>query len=83
MRYDNDRDRNAHGYDAGAIVDGTVVYDDERKEFVLVDDEGVAFSSQEVLKTLVGKQVRLTCVSFEAIENLEKLVALSESKGQS
>lgn len=79
MRYDNERDRNAHGYDAGAIVDGTVVYDEDRKEYVLVDEDGTAFSSQEVLKTLLGKQVRLTCVSFEAIESLEKLVALQDT----
>lgn len=77
MRYDNYRDRHAHGYDAGAIVDGNVVLDEERGEYVLVDDEGVAFSIQEMLKTLAGKQVRITCVSFEAIENMQRLVSSS------
>ena len=75
MKYDNDRDRAQYGYDAGNIIDGDVVLDPERNEHVIVDDEGVAFSVQDLLKSLVGKKIRLTCISFEAIENIEKMMA--------
>lgn len=75
MKYDNDRDRTQYGYDAGNIIDGDVTLDAERQEYVLVDDEGVAFSVQDLLKSLIGKKVRMTCISFEAIENIEKLMA--------
>lgn len=73
-KYDNERDRNIYGYDAGTIVDGSVVYDGEKKEFILVDEDGLAFSSQQLLSSLVGKRVRFTCVSFESMEVLEKLM---------
>ena len=74
MEYDNSRDRKKYGYDAGNIVDGVVTADPSTGELVLVDEDGVAFSSQCVLKELVGKKVRVTVVSFESIEELEKLL---------
>ncbi len=82
MDYDNDRDRLTHGYDAGVIVDGEVVHDPDTGEYVLLDEDGRAFSSQQLLKLLSGKRVRLTCISFEAMESLEKLVHQSQSGPQ-
>ncbi len=79
MKYDSERERHQYGYDAGNIIDGDVVYDEERKEYVVVDDDGLAFSTQDLLKTLVGKKVRLTCISFEAIEDLEKMLIASQN----
>ena len=73
--FDNDRDRFAHGYDAGTIVDGEVRQDPNTGEYVLVDEDGVAFSPQALLKSLAGKRVRFTCISFEAMENIEKIMA--------
>lgn len=82
MEYDNVRDRNLYGYDAGNIVDGEVILDAMTGEYVILDDDGKAFSTQALLKSLVGKKVRLTCISFEAIETLEKIIAQAGSHGQ-
>lgn len=81
LKYDNERDRNAHGYDAGNIVDGTVTLDPEKGEYVLLDDDGVAFSTQSFLAGQVGKKVRLTCISFEAMETIEKMIEASKAPG--
>jgi hypothetical protein len=78
MDYDNARDRNLYGYDAGNIIDGEVVLDGATGEYVVVDDDGKAFSTQELLKSLAGKKVRLTCISFDAIEAIEKMVVKTE-----
>jgi len=85
MDYDNVRDQFKYGYDRGQILDGTVVHDSERDEYVLVDIDGVAFSSQEFFKTIVGKQVRFTCASFETISNIEEMMknALARQKPSS
>lgn len=83
MDYDNDRDRFAHGYDAGAIVDGEVRQDISTGEYVVVDDDGKAFSSQELLRALVGKRVRVTCISFDAMESIEKMVAQANGSADS
>jgi hypothetical protein len=80
MKYDNERDRFANGFDAGTIVDGEVQQDPETKEFVLVDDEGVAFSSQSLFKLLTGKRVRFSCVAFDAMENIEKMMVQAQTK---
>lgn len=81
MNYDNDRNRRQYGYDGGNIIDGVVTLDPQTNEYVLVDDEGVAFSSQEVLKGLAGKQVRLTCISFESIEVIQNLLLKAQQDG--
>lgn len=73
MEFDNERDRLKYGYDAGTIVEGVVSVCDNR--YVLVDEDGVAFDPQAVLSTLEGKKIRLTIVSFEAIENIQNLMA--------
>lgn len=85
MKYDNERDRLKYGYDAGNIIDGKVVWDENTKEYVILDDEGTAFSSQSLLKSLHGKKVRLTCISFESIENIQKMLlsASDASNGES
>lgn len=77
-RFDNERDRYAHGYDAGTIVDGVVT--EHNGGFILVDDEDVAFDPQVVLSALLGKKIRMTMVSFESMENIERLVKEANSK---
>jgi hypothetical protein len=79
MKYDNERDRLQYGYDAGNIVDGVVQYDPETKEYVIVDEAGVGFSTQALLKELETKKIRFTCVSFESIENIQKLLASTKT----
>jgi hypothetical protein len=80
FKYNNDRDRFTHGYDAGTIVDGEVRQDPDTGEWVLVDDEGIAFSNQSLLKLLAGKRVRLTCVAFDAMEAIEKMMVSAQTK---
>lgn len=82
LRYDNERDRFVHGYDAGTIVDGIVQLDTETGEFVLVDDEGIAFSSQELLRSLINRRVRISCVAFDAIEAIEKMLAEAHTNNE-
>jgi hypothetical protein len=74
-KYDNDRDRYAYGYDAGQVIDGAVVFDEVLNRFVIVDDDGVAFDPQRALQDLNGKKIRLTMISFESMEEIEKLLA--------
>ncbi len=80
MDYDNDRDRLEHGFDAGQIVDGTVVLDPVTQRFVLVDEDGKGFDPQVVLQSLQGKQIRLTIVSFEAMETIESMLRSSQQE---
>ncbi len=74
MDYDNTRDRYDNGMDAGNIIDGIVRYDELKQEYVIVDDDGVGFSIQELLKSLDNKKVRITCISFEAMINIENML---------
>jgi citrate lyase alpha subunit len=76
---DNERDRFDCGYDAGTIVDGIVQQDPGTKQYILVDEDGKAFNPQRVLETLVGKRVRMTMVSFEAMENLERMYEAAQA----
>jgi len=78
MDFDNERDRNAYGYDAGTIVEGEVRWSDSLNRYVIVDDEDVGFDPNAVLQKLDGMKVRFTLVSFEAIENVEKLLAAAQ-----
>jgi len=82
FRYDNERDRFTHGYDAGSIIDGTVHLDHETGELVLVDDDGTAFSSQELLRSLLGRRVRMSCVAFDAMEVIEKMIEKAQTDGE-
>lgn len=83
MKYDNVRDSQAYGFDAGVIVEGSVVLDEVSKEYVIVDDEGTAFSSQEFLKKLVNRSVRLTCVDMESAQKMEEMLKQLQGQGQS
>jgi hypothetical protein len=74
MEIDNERDRYAYGYDAGLIVDGVVIFNDELKRHVLVDDEGVMFDVQASLSSMVGKTVRVTLIPFESMQKLADMV---------
>ena len=73
IKYDNERDRFAHGFDAGNIVDGEVALDEVTGRFVLVDEDGVGFDPQVVLQRLAGRKVRMTIVSFESLIELEDM----------
>lgn len=75
---DNNRDRFSYGYDAGVIVDGEVKRDDAGK-IILVDDDGEIFCPDEALGTLIGKKARMTIISFEAIENMERMYAAAQA----
>jgi hypothetical protein len=74
MDYDNIRDSQAYGYNAGVIIEGKVTLDEVTKEFIILDDENKAFSSQEFLKSHFGKIVRFTCIDIESAENIERML---------
>lgn len=74
-QFDNDRDRFQYGYDAGTIVEGTVTWNESLNRFVIVDDNKVGFDPQVVLQKLDGKQIRMTIISFEAMETIENLMS--------
>lgn len=75
MKYKTDDTRFAAGFDAGSIIDGTVEQDPDTKEWVIVDRDGFAFSVQRALQEYSGKQIRLTCVSMEAMDTLQKMLS--------
>ena len=74
MEYDNVRDSRSHGADWGVIVEGSVVHDVEKGEYVVLDEDGKAFSSQEFLKNHVGKTVRFTCIDMESAQKMEEML---------
>ena len=78
MSDDNERDRFVNGFDAGVIVDGEIVYDDMTKRYVIMDDEGVVFDPQEAMKSLNGKKMRMTMVSFDAMIEMEEMMNKAE-----
>lgn len=80
QKYDNTRDRFQYGYDAGQIIDGVVTFDSSLNRFVIIDEDGVAFDIQAALQSLSGKKIRLTMVNFDAMEEMEKLLATSASQ---
>jgi hypothetical protein len=75
---DNDRDRFAYGYDAGVVVDGMVRLN-QTGVYELVDEDEEIFNPQEALRSLVGKKVRMTMISFEALENMENMYAAAQA----
>lgn len=70
MEIDNTQDRYAYGYDAGQIVEGVILYDDESKTHVIVNSNGIGYSTEQVLSTLVGQKVRLNLVMMEIVHGL-------------
>jgi hypothetical protein len=74
MNFDNERDQHTHGYDAGQIVDGTVTWDPEKGRYVLVDEDGVGYDVQEVMKSLNGQKIRLTMISLTSMEEIQKML---------
>lgn len=85
MKYDNERDRHLYGYDAGQIVDGVVTWDPDKGHLVLVDEDGVGFDPNDVLRLLEGKKIRMTIISQESMENMSKMYedVQKNQKGQS
>lgn len=80
MKEDNEGDRFAYGYDAGNIIDGVVKWDSVSGRYGIVDEDDVWFFPDSVLETLRDKKVRFTLISFEAIEDLEKMMKASGTK---
>ncbi len=73
MKIDNERDRFVHGFDAGQIIDGTVVVLENR--ILIIDEDGVGYDVTETLKTLNGHQIRLTIVTLEAMTRMESMIS--------
>ena len=57
-------------YEPGEVVDGRVIYDETRNEYLLKTDSGY-FSVQDYLKTQYGSEVRVTCARIESLKALE------------
>lgn len=74
MEYDNLRDSKVYGYDSGIIIEGCVTFDDARNEYVVIDEDGKAFSSQEFFKLHTGRNVRFTCIDMESAEKIEEML---------
>ncbi len=74
MEFNNERDRMSGGFDAGTIVEGSVVFDPGLFRHVIQDDDGVGFDPEAVLAGLRGEKVRIVIVSFRAIEEFEGLL---------
>lgn len=81
MKYKEDTDQFVAGFDAGNILDGKVQLDPDTGEWVVVDDDGYAFSLQKALEKLKGERVRVTCISMRAMDTLQKM--LEKSQGTS
>jgi hypothetical protein len=79
VEYDNDRDRFAHGFDAGTIIDGVVTVDPDTGRYVVVDEDGKAFDPHVALSSIAGRSIRMTMVSMEAMETMEKLLEASRT----
>lgn len=74
MEYDNVRDRFSSGIDTGVVIDGVVMWDEERKCYSIVDDDGVAFSISEYLEEMKGKHIRFTSISSASKFELERML---------
>ena len=75
LRFDNERDRHAHGYDAGQIIDGEVRKDPDTGHYVLVDEDGIGFDPQVALESLAGQTIRLTMISHRSLQRAEALMS--------
>lgn len=78
IKYDNDGDRFQHGFDAGVFRDGIVTLDPQNGHFVLVDEDDVGFDPQKALESLQGKRVRITLISFDALQTLGELTEAAQ-----
>lgn len=77
MQYKEDSDQYVAGFDAGNILDGKVEKDPDTGEWVIVDDDGLAFSLQKALEKLQGERVRVTCISMRSMETLQQMLEKS------
>ena len=66
-------DRLKYGYDAGNIVDGVVTIDAESDSYLIVDCDGDVFDVKKALQSLVGRRIRLTMISFDALDNMKEM----------
>jgi hypothetical protein len=78
MKFDNERDRFKHGFDAGQIIDGVVTKHEGR--YIIIDEDGVAFDPQKALSVLEGNEIRLTMVRKEAMEDIARLVNAAQEQ---
>ena len=62
---------NAFTYEPGEVIDGKVVFDASKNEYLLKTDIGY-FSIQDYLKTQYGSMVRVTCARIESLKALEE-----------
>lgn len=64
-----------NGLSAGIILDGIVLLDKGTGEYVILDEDGEAYSIQSILASMVGKRIRFTTVTFETLETLERMLS--------
>ena len=67
--------------DTGIVMDGVVNIDPLTGDVCLRDSEGQNFPVEAHLKSLVGKEIRFTCIALESMEKLMNL--LNQYQGQS
>ena len=63
-----------YSFDTGNIIDGTVEFDSIRGEFFLRTEDGGSFYIQDMLSSMLSKKVRMTCISFGSLIQLENTV---------
>jgi hypothetical protein len=60
--------------DAGIVMDGVVNIDSSTGDLYLRDSDGQNFPIETHLKSLLGKEIRFTCIKLESMENLMDLL---------
>ena len=60
--------------DTGIVMDGIVSIDSVTGDIFLKDSEGQYFPIEAHLKSLIGKEIRFTCIALESMEKLMDLL---------
>lgn len=61
--------------DTGVVIDGTVSADPSTGELYLQDSDGQNFPIEAHLKSLIGKEIRFTCIKLESMEKMMDLLS--------
>lgn len=61
--------------DMGTVLDGTVLIDPDSNEIIIRDSDGVDFPIEAHLKSLLGKEIRFTCIKLESMEVMMNMLA--------